>query len=487
MVTQPRSMNHLSKPLLGFAVLMAVAVPLVKGDRVCLLNDPVDAAQSRYDLAIKAQHELNISYFYVGGEEDVITMRGFALLRETARRGVKVRLLVDALFHRIPKALCTHLIREGVEIRVFHPFDPLKPFRFNRRLHDKLFIVDSHLLIAGGRNIDDSYFGLSRFRKVGDTAYRNRIDRDILVEGETAAGANNHFMTLWNGSKVKPIRIGKYRCLIQPGGVPEPLTASRRRPVPAVHRTILRHDIDATKTSLDRIWTEFQVTPRVVQLPSRTDWNERLQPVDQIRFLADPGGRKIRGKHTGHHIAALVNRAEPGERIWIESPYLILTKNARAVLSDAIQRGVRVIIFTNSLNSTDNLLVQAVYQREKENYLALGLEIFELAGEPGREGIETLHAKSMILERAGIGMVGSFNIDPRSARLNTEVAIEYHSETMAAELLRSIQERIKKKGIGIGSAGMPVDGRPRYLGASAKKVHLMKWRTLPALIFKGWL
>ncbi len=480
-------MNRLSKRLLAHAVLLMVALPLARADRVCLLSGPVDAAQSRYDLAIKAQRELNISYFYVGGEEDVITMRGFALLRETARRGVKVRLLVDALFHRIPKSLCAHLIREGVEIRVFHPFDPLKPFRFNRRLHDKLFIVDGNLLIAGGRNIDDSYFGLSRFGKEGDTAYRNRIDRDLLVEGETAAEANAHFMTLWKGSKVKPIRVGKYCGLIRPGGVPRPLTASRRRPVPAVHRAVLRRDIDAAKASLDRTWAEFQSQPKVVQLPSRIDWNQRLRPVDEIQFLADPGGRKTRGQHTGHHIAALVNRAEPGETIWIESPYLILTKKARAVLGDAIRRGVRVIIFTNSLDSTDNLLVQTVYQREKEDYLALGLEIIELAGEPGREGIETLHAKSMVLERAGIGMIGSFNIDPRSARLNTEVAIEYHSEAMAAELLRSIQERIKKKGVRIGPDGMPVDGRPRYLGASQKKVRRMKWRTLPALIFKGWL
>jgi len=225
----------------------------------------------------------------------------------------------------------------------------------------------------------------------------------------------------------------------------------------------------------------------VVQLPSPIDWNQRLRPVNEIRFLADPSGRKSRGQHTGYHIAELVNNAGPGETIWIESPYLILTKKARTVLGDAIRRGVRVIVFTNSLNSTDNLLVQAVYQREKEDYLTLGLEIIELAGEPGHEGMETLHTKSMVLEQAGIGMVGSFNIDPRSERLNTEVAIEYHSAVMAGELLRSIQERIKKKGIRIGLDGMPVDGRPRYLGASPKKIRRMKWHTLPALIFKGWL
>ena len=101
--------------------------------------------------------------------------------------------------------------------------------------------------------------------------------------------------------------------------------------------------------------------------------------------------------------------------------------------------------------------------------------------------METLHSKSMVLERAGIGVVGSFNIDPRSERLNTEVAIEFQSEAMAGELLRSIRERIEKKGVRIGPDGLPVDGRPRYLGASPKKIRRMKWRTLPALIFKGWL
>jgi len=232
-------------------------------------------------------------------------MRGFALLRETARRGVKVRLMVDALFNSIPTHLGAYLVREGVEIRVFHPFDPLKPFRFNRRLHDKLFIADGNLLITGGRNIDNSYFGLSRFRKEGDTVFRNRIDRDILVEGETAAQANVHFMTLWNGPKVKPMHVGKYRCLIRPDDSPKRLTASRRRAIPPVHRAILQRDIDKAKAALDRAWAEFQSKPRVVQLPSRTDWNQRLQPVDKIRFFADPKGRKTRGQHTGFHIAEL--------------------------------------------------------------------------------------------------------------------------------------------------------------------------------------
>ena len=120
-------MNRLAKQLLACYALLTPVLPLARADRVCLINDAADAAHSRFDLAKEAKRELNISYFYVGGEEDEFTMRGFALLRETARRGVKVRLMVDALFNNIPPHLGAHLVREGVEIRVFHPFDPLKP------------------------------------------------------------------------------------------------------------------------------------------------------------------------------------------------------------------------------------------------------------------------------------------------------------------------------------------------------------------------
>ena len=123
-----------------------------------------------------------------------------------------------------------------------------------------------------------------------------------------------------SGPKVKPMHIGKYRCLTRPATAPKRLTASRRRAIPPVHRAILRRDIDAAKAALDRVWAEFQSEPRVVQLQSRIDWNQRLRPVDEIRFLADRNGRKSRGQHTGYHIAALVNKARPDETIWIESP-----------------------------------------------------------------------------------------------------------------------------------------------------------------------
>ena len=136
-------MNRLAKLLFASCVLLTVDLSLAVADRVCLINGPADAAQSRYDHAIGARRVLKISDIYGGGEEDDFTMRGFALLRETARRGVKVRLMVDALFNKIPTHLGAHLIREGVEIRVFHPFDPLKPFRFNRRLHCLLYTSPS--------------------------------------------------------------------------------------------------------------------------------------------------------------------------------------------------------------------------------------------------------------------------------------------------------------------------------------------------------
>ena len=82
-------MNRLAKRLTVCCATLAVIVPLAKGDRVCLLNGPMEAAQARFDLAVEAQRELNISYFYVGGEEDDFTMRGSA---RSARPSVRAAL-----------------------------------------------------------------------------------------------------------------------------------------------------------------------------------------------------------------------------------------------------------------------------------------------------------------------------------------------------------------------------------------------------------
>ena len=469
-----RAFNHFIKcSLLASSLPLG---PLVKADSICLLNDPVDAALARYDLATKAKSELNIAYYSIGGEGDISAIYGLAVLRDTVRRGVKVRLLVDAMFNQISKSMCAHLINEGVEIRVFHPFNPLMPLRHNRRLHDKLFITDRTRLITGGRNIDDTYFDLHQTN-------RNRVDRDILVEGETALLANDYFMSIWDSKLVSPVYIGRYRCLVQQKQTPIGMPFSRRRAPPPLHRMIFRRDLNRAGEQLDVAWESLQLPRKGKDGFRDIDWEKHLKPVDSIRFLADPGGRKLREQNTVFHITNRIQQAVPGEKIWIESPYFILTRRTHKVLSKALARGVRVVVLTNSINSTENLLVQAVYQYRKPAYLSMGIEIYEFSGAQNLQQGLSLHSKSIVFEKAGVGIVGSFNIDPRSEFFNTEVAVEFNSKDLADDLLKSIKSRINKKAVRIGIDGLPVNGQPRFFDATHKKIRRMKLLTYPALMF----
>ena len=139
----------------------------------------------------------------------------------------------------------------------------------------------------------------------------------------------------------------------------------------------------------------------------------------------------------------------------IQSPYLVITEQGRALLRDAVRRGVSVRILTNSLASTDNLEAFSGYSRDRDAILATGARIFEvrpdakarltvmtgsLQGTLPRPPIFGLHAKSMVVD-GHIAVIGTFNMDPRSANLNTECLTVIHSDRIAA----GVQERMNEE------------------------------------------
>src|SRR6202007_1340891 len=131
-----------------------------------------------------------IALLYFLARDDRVTLAVLALLRDARHRGVSdVRLIVDGSFHRIPKAVLAHLRDEGIEVRSYHPFDLRHPTWLLHRMHEKVIVADGERYITGGRNLDVSYFGLAR--------KRNFLDRDVYVEGRTAADADRRFEELW--------------------------------------------------------------------------------------------------------------------------------------------------------------------------------------------------------------------------------------------------------------------------------------------------
>lgn len=359
-------------------------------DVVRILDDPRDAMQARVDVIEQATGKIELLYFLA--RNDRITLSVLALLRDAKRRGVTdVRVIVDGTFHRIPKAVLAHLRDEGVQIRVYHPLDLRHPSWLLRRMHEKVLVADSARYITGGRNLGEAYFGLA--------AKDNFVDRDVYVDGASAEEADRHFERLWSSEHVADLRI-----------------------------RVSKKEKQRAAEHLGDMLAEL-TRDGFVSLDTKRDWSADRKDAGEVRFLNDSDGPRV-----GERLAEILETAK--ESIVIESPYFVPTKSLRRLLRKKRAEGVRILVLTNSLRSTDGLLPQAAYLKYRRGLLREGIDVREY------KGPDTLHAKSIIID-GRVSMIGSYNIDPRSQYLNTEVMCVSADEELARELRRSIDAHLE--------------------------------------------
>jgi cardiolipin synthase C len=347
-------------------------------------------------------------------------------LLRAADRGVKVRLLVDDFMLQADGnallALDAHL---NIEIRLYNAttnigkklpdklFKLTTDFRgFNQRMHNKTFIVDGRVVITGGRNIADEYFDY-------DHAYNFR-DRDVLLLGGASADVQRSFNEFWTDSLSAPVGS-----LVQSAVLPDTAT---------VYRYLHNYACDP-----GNYWP--QVRERIIAVPqtfSRIRESGALVWSDSVTYVTDLPGKNAGtdglggGGASTDELIRLIKGAQ--KSVTIQSPYLVTTRVSQDLFRETVARGVRVRILTNSLASTDNLEAFSGYQREREALLGLGVEIYEFKPDAAvRRQVMTgalqttidyapvfgLHAKSMVVDEH-IAVIGTFNLDPRSANLNTE-------------------------------------------------------------------
>ena len=408
----------MSRVVFSLSLLLALGA---QADVFRILDDPREAAQARADLIQQADREIHALYFLA--RNDRITLNALALLRDARRRGVgSVQLVVDANFHRIPKAVLAHLRDEGVEVRVYHPLTLRHPSWLFRRMHEKVVIVDGQRYITGGRNLAEAYYGMAK--------KKNYVDRDVYVEGASATEADHHFEQVWNSSHVAELKV----------------------------RVSELEKQEAAE------WLDRALCDGAVELDTGRDWSEGQREVSAVTFLHDPVGD---GPRVAVQLAEVIEGAQ--ESIVIESPYLVPPKPLLALLEKKLRQGVYVQIVTNSLRSTDGVLPQAGYLKYKRRLVRAGIDVREY------KGPDPLHAKSAVID-GKVVMIGSYNLDPRSQNLNTEVMTVVEDEQLARELLDSIDLHLQNAWT-ISRNGKPARGR-YPLVSRAKKI-----RTWAARIF----
>jgi len=361
-------------------LLVLIALP-ASGDVFRVLDDPRDAAQARVDLIQQANREIDAVYFLA--RNDRVTLTVLRLLRDARRRGVeRVRLIVDANFQHIPKSVLAHLSDEGVEVRVYHPLTLRHPSWVFRRMHEKFVVADGARYIAGGRNLAESYFGLSK---------RNFIDRDVFIEGPSGEDAQKHFEDLWSSKDVADLDVNVR---------------------------------DAEKQRASAV-LDAATIDGYVEFDTNNDWTAGQKEVPSVQFLHD---------QVATSLEEMIAKAKTS--IVIESPYVVPTKPVMRLLERKLAEGVRVQIITNSLHSCDGVLPYAGYLKYRRRLVLRGADIREF------KGPDTLHAKTLVIDGRTV-VVGSYNLDPRSQNLNAEVMCAVEDEEIAQQVRASLDEHLE--------------------------------------------
>lgn len=445
---------------------------------VYVLEKGEESLLARAWLADWAKETIDIQYF-IWSTDNVGTLAAEALLR-AAERGVRVRVIVDDLLIDAPsESLVALAAHHNIQIRIYNPvhktgvskarriFNLLTDFRnANQRMHDKTFCVDSTFAITGGRNMADEYFDY-------DQKYNFR-DRDLLITGAVIPEIEKNFDDFWASPLAVPVekllafqkRLTNEERIHQLYAELHDYARSPENFAPQVRQAL--HDLPQRFPMLleNMVWTEAQF---IHDVPGKNTGKEGL------------GG----GGVTTRALAKCL--AEASRSVLIQSPYLVLPDGALDLFRNLVKHGVDVRIVTNSLGATDNLMAFSGYRKQREEILAAGVRVFEFKPHPPiqKELVErypalaknspifAIHAKTMVIDDETL-FIGTFNLDPRSANLNTEVGLLLKNKPLAKQVAAEIRNDMAPDNSWPAGKGDAASKAP--LG---KRLRLRLWELLP--------
>ena len=437
-----------ASPLADAAGLAALSHPDLSG--VHLLADAHDAFAARMLLVREARQTLDLQYYIWHGDRSGTLL--LEAVRAAADRGVRIRLLLDdngiAGLDKVLSALDQHPM---IEVRIFNPFAIRFPKsvgfvfdfkRLNRRMHNKSLTADGAVTIVGGRNIGDEYFGSGEGGLFADL--------DVLAIGPIVDDVTGDFdLYWWSGSSYPASQI------ISPAGGRGLRKLSRAS-------SRLQRDPDAA---------EF--LHRMRSLPLVRQLLDGSLPLEwaRVQLLSDDPAKGLGEATPDGLLAGHLKRAvgRPRHKLGIIAGYFVPGPEGVRVLSDMARDGVDISVLTNAFEASDVKMVHAGYAPARKPLLKAGVRLFEIrSGEAAhpdvrkgvrrgvgsrlrgsgtgstaalRSGATTLHAKTFTVDDRRL-FVGSFNFDPRSWQLNTEMGFVIESPALAREVATAFNNDI---------------------------------------------
>jgi cardiolipin synthase C len=389
-----------------------------------------------------AQKTIDIQYYSFA--KDVTGLIASDYIVRAAERGVKVRILIDDAASRMRsyeiQLLDSH---PEIEVRVYnaglmlgrldHRINKLtrNSNRLLRRMHNKTLTIDDQVSMTGGRNIANEYFDY-------DHRYNFR-DRDVLLIGKAVHEVKLSFEKFWNDTLTV---------------IYSTLSGKNKTYNDSARFKRLHQDAAETKNFSAGMREKVKLFPKEIESAEKSG---KLIWVESVSFVSDIPGKNEdkKDRKGGVCTDSLINLIKQAKiSIDIQSPYFIMTDEVERLMKDAIERGVKIRLLTNSLASTDNHEAFSGYQRSREKIVKTGIKIYEFKPDAmiryklmipevqaglNYKPVYGFHSKTIIID-SYISIIGSYNLDPRSANYNTECFAIIRSEKVAQHLFNYFEE-----------------------------------------------
>ncbi len=469
---------------------------------VQILTTGLGSLEKRLQMIADAKSSIDMEFFIYQTDQSgrIMTQALLEKAKEMKAKGkpFSIRLLVDSkpsVFQTNLNAYyAQELAKYGIEVRYYNNISWLQVTAAQNRSHRKTFVIDGKEAIVGGRNIADEYFNLS-------TTY-NFMDRDVYLKGSLVSSIVKSFESFWDSNRTSTLpeihepQLKDYKLTVSDVENKDLMPADDKKVVNAYLNDVQEYKdgLAAAKDLLKENSADRGVIEKVHHIGQQQLTEDPSGVCNESYFFADMPGSGEDKRVVFDQFLKLSATAK--KQIIIESPYTVLTGSKPIFASIVEKQKIDVQILTNSLLSTDQISTVAAFLPTVEALTSSGVRVFIADGTSPKwqkflspavaQTKWGTHAKGAVIDDDTFE-ISTFNMDPRSQNLNSEMAFVCRGNKELTAAVREDMMKRQKQMVELDKTGHPKDGRSKYFGVSQGKQFFVHLAAPLAKIFDFWL